>query len=275
MLRSATVILALVALASAGRRGPLPADLVHIPDLERSLGITDRIVGGDIVEPNSIPFQISMQFSGILGGFSHSCGGSVYDASTIITAAHCCVGQSASNVQVVAGEHDLSRNDRTEQTRAVSRIVDHEDFSSFTLKNDMCLLKLASPLNLNNEVSPVALPTQGEIFSDSGRAIVSGWGTLRSGGSIPDELHAVEVPLVSDRSCEDSYGSTRFGPTEMLCAGEEGKDSCQGDSGGPLICKDGDVQCGVVSWGIGCADAGYPGVYAEVAIYIDWISNNA
>ena len=60
MLRFASVLL-LVAAASAGRRGPLPVDLVHIPDLERSLGITDRIVGGDIVEPNSIPFQISMQ----------------------------------------------------------------------------------------------------------------------------------------------------------------------------------------------------------------------
>ena len=61
MLRSAAVLLFLVAAASAGRRGPLPADLVNIPDLERSLGISDRIVGGEIVEPNSIPFQISMQ----------------------------------------------------------------------------------------------------------------------------------------------------------------------------------------------------------------------
>ena len=49
----------------------------------------------------------------------------------------------------MAGEHSLSSNDRTEQTRAVSRVIDHEDFSSFTLKNDMCLLKLATPLNLN------------------------------------------------------------------------------------------------------------------------------
>ena len=83
----------------------------------------------------------------------------------------------------------------------------------------------------------MALPTQGQIFPDSGRATVSGWGTLRSGGSLPDQLHAVEVPLVSDASCEQSYGSTRFSGKEMLCAGEEGKDSCQGDSGGPLICK--------------------------------------
>lgn len=60
----------------------------------------------------------------------------------------------------------------------------------------------------------------------------------------------------------------------MICAGEKGKDSCQGDSGGPMVDSAG-KQVGVVSWGIGCALAGYPGVYARVSTYADWISSTA
>lgn len=43
----------------------------------------------------------------------------------------------------------------------------------------------------------------------------------------------------------------------------------QGDSGGPLACDDEVV--GIVSWGQGCAQEGYYGVYADVAYYNAWI----
>ena len=64
----------------------------------------------------------------------------------------------------------------------------------------------------------------------------------------------------------------------MLCAGSEDIDSCQGDSGGPLTCLHGTdrpVLCGVVSWGQGCGLRGFPGVYAEVSHYADWIRSVA
>ena len=52
----------------------------------------DKIVGGKEVTPNSLPFQISLQRRGALGGFSQSCGGSIYNANTILNAAHCVDG---------------------------------------------------------------------------------------------------------------------------------------------------------------------------------------
>lgn len=48
----------------------------------------DKIVGGTVVEPNSVPSQISLQRkSGTT--FSQSCGGSILGPSTILNAAHC------------------------------------------------------------------------------------------------------------------------------------------------------------------------------------------
>ena len=66
----------------------------------------------------------------------------------------------------------------------------------------------------------------------------------------------------------------------MIMAGYSngGYDSCQGDSGGPMVvlADNGEtyLQCGIVSWGSGCADPGYPGVYTRVSYFIDWICEN-
>ncbi len=79
--------------------------------------------------------------------------------------------------------------------------------------------------------------------------------------------------MVSDSTCSSAYPSD-LEPESMLCAGEEGKDSCSGDSGGPLACphSDGDPKlAGVTSFGQGCGEPGFPGVYTDVAYYLDWI----
>ena len=75
------------------------------------------------------------------------------------------------------------------------------------------------------------------------------------------------MPIVSDASClsDLSYG-TAFSPSTMLCAGNATTDTCQGDSGGPLMVARGSeyVLAGITSWGYGCADARYPGVYTRI-----------
>ena len=84
----------------------------------------------------------------------------------------------------------------------------------------------------------------------------------------------MDVPVVSDGSCRDSYGDKLI-ERVMVCAGYDGggRDSCNGDSGGPLLVPDGSsrLQVGVVSWGYGCALPGLPGVYAETAGLRDFL----
>ena len=93
-----------------------------------------------------------------------------------------------------------------------------------------------------------------------------GHGALSYGGYGPDRLNQVRVDYVSNSDCTDKFGYDEEDISDsMMCAMENGGDSCQGDSGGPLYDKANDVLVGVVSWGNGCADPNYPGVYARVS----------
>ena len=49
-----------------------------------------RIVGGTIATPGEFPYQISLQRSSG-SSWSQSCGGSIYNEKTILTAAHCVI----------------------------------------------------------------------------------------------------------------------------------------------------------------------------------------
>ena len=86
------------------------------------------------------------------------------------------------------------------------------------------------------------------------------------------------VDTMTNKECSSSPNIyTRDQITEqMLCAGEEGRDSCQGDSGGPMVTLTGGHYAiiGVVSWGRGCAMETAPGVYARVTQVLDWIQEN-
>jgi secreted trypsin-like serine protease len=80
------------------------------------------------------------------------------------------------------------------------------------------------------------------------------------------------VEYIENQQCEGNYG--RLVHPEMICAAKANTDACQGDSGGPLVIKDcsGDpILIGVVSWGYGCAQPDYPGVYARISSVIPWI----
>jgi secreted trypsin-like serine protease len=63
----------------------------------------------------------------------------------------------------------------------------------------------------------------------------------------------------------------------MICAGFDfgGKDTCQGDSGGPLTRKNSEgkytVLTGITSFGIGCADPFFFGVYTRVSKFRGWV----
>merc|ERR1711942_358358 len=166
------------------------------------------IIGGHPAEPHEFPWQISLQV--MRGGdWGHNCGGSIVDETTVVTAAHCCYGQSVSGMQIVAGAHFLSTDeDNTKQTTALTDIIIHEEYdhTSFGI-NDICLLKVATPFVFDDAVAPCTLPEQDEAPEDGVDCENSGWGNINQDRPVnnPDELQVVVTPAISQAECKEKW----------------------------------------------------------------------
>ncbi|XP_061434619.1 trypsin-2-like [Lethenteron reissneri] len=220
----------------------------------------DHIVGGEECVPHSQAWQVSLNI-----GY-HFCGGSLISDEWVVSAAHCY--QTASRISVRIGEHNIFASEGTEQWIQASKAIRHPGYASSTIDNDIMLVKLAKPATLNAYAQPVALPTA--CAAVGVMCTISGWGETETAIGSPDVLMCVQAPVLSVADCESGYPGDIT--DNMVCLGymEGGKDSCQGDSGGPVVCN-GQLQ-GIVSWGRGCAEPNYPGVYTKVCNYNAWIA---
>ncbi|MGI9556374.1 MAG: serine protease, partial [Solirubrobacterales bacterium] len=142
-------------------------------------------------------------------------------------------------------------------------------YSDATKEWDVVYLELHLPASA--PTIKVAGPDERETWADGRLVTATGWGHTTQGGTKSDTLREVDVEVLADSVCSDplSYGGGYL-PSLMLCAGfeEGGKDACQGDSGGPLVAPiagGGHRLIGDVSFGQGCAQPGFAGVYGRVA----------
>ncbi|XP_063076728.1 trypsin-1-like [Engraulis encrasicolus] len=238
--------------------------------------LNTKIVGGADAPEGAWPWQASLHHTSFGG---HFCGGSLINSEWVLTAAHCFTSVTTSGLTIYLGRQSQEGSNANEVSVGVSEIINHADYNSNTQENDISLLRLASTVTFTNYVRPVCLAASGSTYDGGANVWVTGWGTIGSGVPLPSPqtLQEVEVPVVSESSCSSKYSPQGISiSANMLCAGLDagGKDSCQGDSGGPLVAKNSTlwVQAGVVSFGIGCALAEYPGVYARVSQYQSWIT---
>lgn len=116
----------------------------------------------------------------------------------------------------------------------MSRVVEHPQYSDFTLENDIVIMKLATPLVFGDRIRPVPLPSPNFVVQPDVLADLVGWGTLEWGTNrFPNILQAVQVPTMTNQRCQEIYSGEDYEEIfeSNVCAGEEGRDACQGDSG--------------------------------------------
>lgn len=222
----------------------------------------ERVVGGVRAAQGEFPFMVRL---------SMGCGGSLLQKDVVLTAAHCVNGSgNNTSITVTGGVVDLQSPSAVKVKS--TKVLQAPGYNG--KGKDWALIKLAKPID--QPTLKIATDTR----YNSGNFTVAGWGANREGGAQQRYLLKATVPFVSDAACQSAYGGDII-PGEEICAGKlnvGGVDTCQGDSGGPMFRKDNAgawVQVGIVSWGEGCARAGYPGVYTEVSTFAAAIKSAA
>jgi trypsin len=246
------------------------------------------VVGGNDAAPGEYPY-----IAHIVIDRSFQCTGTLVTPRYVVTAAHCGslapggianvpIGQPGQLIELSIGAHKTPSASLTgyesdgEQHVAKSVTVNPGWAGIGSVSHDAALIELDTP----SAKTPVKIASAGErsLWSAGTLATIAGFGVTESDGEQPDVLQEARVPIVADADAAEAYPylvegvDPVFGGFEsgtQVAAGfpQGGVDTCQGDSGGPLLVPAGTAMrlVGDTSYGAGCAEPGFPGVYGRLA----------
>jgi len=268
---------------SCGLSSPkYPEDVTYNPDGTVNGFTTTKIVGGHHAPVHSWPWAAALFTTDDGQEWYQFCGGSLIANQWVATAGHCFFGNTddLSVYKVKLGADNKGTgwqaNEPTQKVCGITKAIVNPQYTSAETSGwDITLLKLDCVVTYNDYIKPICLSYPGEPVGTGENTVVIGWGTTSSFGSDSPTLMEVIVPIVSNQECNTDYQSGGYTITDtMLCAGlkQGGKDSCQGDSGGALMAHHNGTWrlTGIVSWGQGCAEPGYPGVYGRADRFTSW-----
>ena len=255
----AAMVVSFFVFVQSGGAAPQAAD-----EQPSSASVSPMIVGGTALPNGKYPFVAYVKLYRNGKPYA-SCGGSLIDQDSVLTAAHCL--ENATGAVVVVGRTDLRNKSRGQEIGA-SRAFIHPRYNASGY--DAGVLKLRSAVK---GIKPIKLATakRNNLETPGRKLTVAGWGLTGFNATHPtNRLRQAQVPVVSDRRAERSYDtaveSPGYVPPLMIAAGNSSKENaCVGDSGGPLFDSGSRTQFGIVSGGYyKCGTARYPGVYTEV-----------
>jgi len=246
------------------------------------------IVGGSDAAPGEFP-----AVAHVLIDHSFQCTGTLVTPTQVVTAAHCGsvvpggvanvpIGAPGQLIQVSVGAYrtpsgGLTSYDSDGEVHTAKSVAVNPGWAGLgSVGHDVSIVELDSP----SAKPPVKIASAAErsLWSAGTLATIAGFGVTQPDGDQPDVLQKAQVPIVADAVAAKAYPYLIDGVDQLFGGFENatqvgagydkgGVDTCQGDSGGPLLVPAGTELrlVGDTSYGNGCAEPGYPGIYGRLA----------
>ncbi|MDO8187606.1 trypsin-like serine protease [Conexibacter sp. JD483] len=211
-----------------------------------SIGVKPAIVGGQQIPVTTAPWQVFVEATASRTSV-YDCGGSILNATTILTAAHCVIdpatGQrfTAARLTVLAGT--ATADGRSGVMRDVADIRIHPYYQAAAGRvapDDVAVLTLSGSLAFSTAIQPIGLVAPGAYPAVGTATTITGFGRQVAGGTPDRRLYALGTAIGDPLACGADANAI------VLCVSSPAGSACEGDSGGPIVA--GGVLLGVASF---------------------------
>ncbi|XP_039449069.1 CLIP domain-containing serine protease B4-like [Culex pipiens pallens] len=263
------------------------------PPSDCGLDSPDRIFGGTETALGEFSWTALLVAEDTDGYKSTYCGATLINSRYVVTAAHCINPINWTLTAVRLGEHNITNGEEQDCDEyntcanvpvevGIEKVILHEEYDANKKReyNDIALIRLNRDVGFSTYINPICLPLEDSVrqMNHTGMKVTAaGWGYTESNYSSEVKLK-VSLDVMNHNRCVKVYKSAdiRLQDTQLCAGGKKGEDTCGGDSGGPLMREiEGNYHLiGVVSFGAAnCGTKGVPGVYTNVAMFVDWIQS--
>ncbi|KAL2718151.1 chymotrypsin-2-like [Vespula squamosa] len=223
----------------------------------------EALIGATLAKENEFPYLVSIRVNNNL-----HCGGTIIGPYHILTAAHCVVplmNKKPGQVTIVAGTNNLYSGGQLYKPVLYVPHPRYDPDNSWL--HDIGVIKLSSPIQFNNHVKSLALPTSPPPVNV--QALIGAWGATSSPPrNISPLLRKLRLRLLSQNDCQSYFDTIKIFSSQICTLVNRNIGTCSGDSGSPLAYNNHVI--GVVSGGIPCAQ-GMPDIFTNVYSFLDFI----